>query len=106
SLVISLQTTGAGNMTITLPRTLVDAKTGGVDDQFFVLEDGANIDFQESKTNADRTLLISFPDGTEKIEIIGTQVVPEFGSLAVIIITVAIIGAIVISTRFGLTHKV
>lgn len=100
SLVVSLQTTGNGTMTITLPRTLIDAKSGTIDNQFFVLEDGANTDFQESKTDIDRTLSISFPDSTDKIEIIGTQVVPEFGNLAGIIITISIIGVIVISTRF------
>ncbi|MGI0088593.1 MAG: hypothetical protein ACREBI_11645 [Nitrosotalea sp.] len=105
SLVVSLQTTSDGTMTITLPRTLIDAKTGASDDQFFVLEDGAEADFQETKTNTDRTLSISFPDGTEKVEIIGTQVVPEFGSLAWIIITISIIGTIVISTRLRLFQK-
>lgn len=100
SVVVSLQTTSDGNMTITLPRTLIDAKAGLSDDQFFVLEDGAEADFQESKTDSARTLSISFPGGTEKVEIIGTQVVPEFGSLAIIIIAVATVGVIAISTRF------
>jgi hypothetical protein len=106
SLIISLQTAGDGSITITLPRTLIDAKTGTVDDQFFVLEDGADTDFQESKTSTDRTLSIPFTDGTEKIEIIGTQVVPEFDSLVGIIITISIIGVIIISTRFRLIEKV
>lgn len=100
SLIISLQTTGNGTMTISLPRTLIDARSGTNDGQFFVLEDGANTDFQENKTDTDRTLSISFPDGTDKIEIIGTQVVPEFENLVGITITISIIGAIVISTRF------
>lgn len=47
SLIISLQTTSDGNLTITLPRNLVDAKNGANDDQFFVLVDGADTDFQE-----------------------------------------------------------
>lgn len=102
SLVISLQTTGDGTMTITLSRSLIDAKAGANDDQFFVLEDGADTDFQETKTSTDRTLSISFSDGTEKIEIIGTQVVPEFGTLSYVVLAISILSIIAISakTRF------
>ena len=99
SLVISLQTTGNGTMTITLPRTLIDAKAGTSDDQFFVLEDGADTSFQETKTNTDRTLSISFPDGTEKIEIIGTQVVPEFGTLSYVVLLISILSIIAFSAK-------
>ncbi len=102
SLVVSLQTTGNGTLTVTLPRTVIDAKTGANDDQFFVLEDGAVVDFQESKTDTDRTLTIPFPDGTEKIEVIGTQVVPEFGMFAYVVLAISVLSVIVFSakTRF------
>lgn len=99
SLVVTLQTTGDGNMTLTLPRALIDAKAGSSDDQFFVLEDGAQVDFQESKTDTDRTLTISFPDGTEKVEIIGTQVVPEFGLLSFAVLALAVIPIVMVSAR-------
>lgn len=99
SLVISLQTTSDGNMTITLPRTLIDAKNGANDDKFFVLVDGTDTDFQESKTSTDRTLTMPFSDGSEKIEIIGTQVVPEFGSLSYVILVISILLIIAISTK-------
>ncbi len=97
SLVISMQTTGGGNLTITLPRTLIDAKAGTNDDQFIVLEDGADSDFKETKTNTDRTLTIPIIDGTQKIEIIGTQVVPEFGPMVSLILIVSIIVSIMVS---------
>lgn len=102
SLVISLQKTSDGNLTITLPRTVIDAKAGANDDQFFVLVDGADTNFQESKTSTDRTLSIPIIVGTEKVEIIGTQVVPEFGSLSGAILVISIISIIVITakTRF------
>lgn len=99
SLVISLQTTGDGNMTVTLPRALIDAKAGSSDDQFFVLEDGAQIDFKESKTDTDRTLTMQFPDGTEKVEIIGTQVVPEFGPVSFLVLAVAALLIVTFSAR-------
>jgi len=102
SLVISLQTTSDGNLTITMPRSLIDAKAGANDDQFFVLVDGADTDFQESKTDVKRTLLIPFSDGSEKIEILGTQVVPEFGTFSYLILVIATISIVAISakTRF------
>src|SRR6185437_13688717 len=51
SLIISLQSTADGNLTVTLPRALIDAKDGANDDQYFVLVDGADTDFAESKTD-------------------------------------------------------
>ncbi len=97
SLVISINSTDDGSMTITLPRTLIDAKTGAADEQFIILEDGAEIDFQETKTSNDRTVSMPFPDGTESIEIIGTQVVPEFPSSLAIILAVAVISIVILS---------
>jgi len=80
SLIIKFSTTSDGELTITLPRALIDAvlENGG-DDDFFVLVDGEdvdfwNIDFDETKTSSDRTLTIAFLDGSEEIEIIGTFV--------------------------------
>lgn len=97
SLVISLQTTSDGTLTVTLPRTVIDAKAGTNDDQFFVLEDGASVNFQETKTSTDRTLSVSFPDGTEKIEVIGTQVVPEFSMLAYTVLAISVLSVIVLT---------
>lgn len=97
SLLVDMSTTGNGTITITLPRTLIDSTVNGQDDQFFVLFDGANVDFQESKSNTDRTLTIPFSDGTQEIEIIGTRVVPEFGPITALMLVIAIISIITIS---------
>ena len=106
SVVISLNSTSDGNLIIDLPRTLIDAKAGANDDQFIVLVDDTYTDFHESKTSTDRTLSIAFTDGTQRIEVIGTQVVPEFGSLSFVILTVSILSMVVIfsktKSKFGL----
>ncbi|MFZ1076153.1 MAG: PEFG-CTERM sorting domain-containing protein [Nitrosotalea sp.] len=106
SLVISLNSTSDGNLIIDLPRTLIDAKVGANDDQFIVLVDDTYTDFHENKTGTDRTLSIGFTNGTERIEIIGTQVLPEFGSLSFVILAVSILSIIAISSKtkfkFGL----
>jgi len=100
SLIIAIEATNDGQLTITLPRALIDAVLpDGGDDQFFVLVDGEERVFDETKTPTDRTLTIAFEKGAEEIEIIGTFVVPEFGTIAALILAVAIISIIAVSAR-------
>jgi predicted secreted protein with PEFG-CTERM motif len=44
-----------------------------------------------------------FPAGAETIEIIGTYVIPEFGTIAAMILAVAIISIIAISAKSRLS---
>jgi predicted secreted protein with PEFG-CTERM motif len=103
SLIIEISTTSDGELTIILPRALIDAKLNGDDDEFFVLVDAEEVDFDETKTSSDRTLTIAFLDGSEEIEIIGTFVIPEFGAIAALILAVAIISIIVVSAKTRLS---
>ena len=103
SLIIAISTTDDGQVTITLPRGLIDAKIGGEDDDFFVLVDGEEVDFEETTTSTARTLTIGFPIGAEEIEIIGTFVIPEFGTIAALILAVAIISIVAVSARSRLS---
>jgi predicted secreted protein with PEFG-CTERM motif len=88
-----------GTISLDLPRSVIDAKSDGTDDQFFVLVNGEETNFQETARANTRTLSITFPAGTEEIEIIGTFVVPEFGTIAALILAVAIISIIAVSAR-------
>ncbi len=108
SLIIVIETTNDGELTVTLPRGLIDARLGpdgmsGEDDVFFVLVDGAEADFDEITTSSDRTLTIPFYDGVTEIEIIGTFVIPEFGTMAAIILAVAIVSIIAVSAKSRLS---
>ena len=105
SVLVELEaTTEQGVLTITLPREVMDAKVSDdEDDDFFVLVDGEEVPFEETKTDADRTLAIEFPPGTEEVEIIGTFVVPEFGTIAMMILAVAIISIVAISAKSRLS---
>jgi len=103
SLIIKIDAFDDGQLTITLPRELIDAKIGEEDDDYFVLVDGEEVDFDETTTSTDRTLVISFPAGAEEIEIIGTHVVPEFGAIAALILAVAIISIIAVSAKSKLS---
>ncbi|CDI05202.1 conserved exported hypothetical protein [Candidatus Nitrosotenuis uzonensis] len=108
SLIIEIETTSSngGELTITLPRSVIDSRFGadgmsGEDQDFIVLVDGSELleSPAEVSTSRDRTLTIPFEDGTTQIEIIGTWVIPEFGTIAVIILAVAIISIIAVTSR-------
>ena len=104
SLIISIDATDDGSLTLTIPRSVLDAiLENGDDDDFFVLVDGEEVDFDETTSSTDRILTIAFPAGAEEIEIIGTFVVPEFGTIAAMILAVAIISIIAISAKSRLS---
>ena len=103
SLVIEVDATDNGSISVILPRDVIDATNNGNDDDFFVIVDGEEVDFQETKTSTDRTLTVEFPAGAEEIEIIGTFVVPEFGTIAAMILAVAIISIIAVSAKSRLS---
>jgi predicted secreted protein with PEFG-CTERM motif len=104
SLIVSISASSDGSLTLTIPRSILDATiNGGEDDDFFVLIDGEEVDFDETTTSTDRTLTIAFPAGAEEIEIIGTFVVPEFGTIAAMILAAAIISIIAISAKSRLS---
>ncbi|KAG2473482.1 MAG: conserved exported protein of unknown function [Nitrosopumilales archaeon] len=75
SLILEVKVTGSpGILEIILERNFIDAKYQGDDDLFFVLVDGEDLNFQETETTSEsRTLRITLPEGTEEVEIIGTE---------------------------------
>ena len=103
SLIISVDASEDGSLTLTIPRSVLDATINGGDDEFFVLVDGEEVDFDETTSSTSRTLTIPFQAGAEEIEIIGTFVVPEFGTIAAMILAVAIVSIIAISAKSRLS---
>ena len=65
-----------------------------------ILVDGEEWDDVEIDGN---NVTVMFPAGAEMIEIIGTFVVPEFGTIAAMILAVAIISIIAVSARSRLS---
>ena len=104
SVIVSVNSTSDGIITVQLPRALIDAKTNsGQDDAFIILIDGAEVKPQsESSDNNFRNLTIQFLQGDQDIEIIGTQIVPEFGPIAALVLTIAIVSIIAVSAKTGL----
>ena len=106
SILIQTSMDGNGNLVLKLPRESFDAQSGGADENFIVLvskentsvENFANIEYEEIGTsNEYRTIRIPLEDGDKWVEVIGTYVIPEFGSVAVIILVAAITSVIIIS---------
>jgi predicted secreted protein with PEFG-CTERM motif len=85
-----------------IDKKLLDSKTPtGENNPFNVLLNGKTVKFEEleSKLPNYRTLSIPIPRDVSTIEITGTHVIPEFGSIAVLILVVAIISIVVLSNK-------
>lgn len=107
-LVVAVDATEDGQLTLVLPREVIDAIQEGKDIPFVVattdIEAGAggNANIDESSTNGNtRTVVIDYKKGTDLIEISGTSVVPEFGAISAIVLAIAIVGIIMATARFG-----
>jgi len=76
SLIISLDQRARGELTITLPRNLIDAKIGSEDTDFIILVDGISQHdpIDEIITFSDRTVTIPLRGYNTEITIIGTQI--------------------------------
>lgn len=94
SMTININTSSDGTLTLEIPRNVLDTK-----DSFFVFVDGEEAESEESATDTTRTVTIMFPNGAEEIEIIGTFAIPEFGAIAALILAVAIISIIAVSSK-------
>ena len=102
-LLVTIQSDTDGYITLDLPRKWIDAKTiEGNDDQYIIFIDGLEVTYQETKDADSRVLTIQFEQGDSDIEIIGTQVVPEFGPIAMIVLVVAITATIAVSAKRNL----
>jgi len=81
-----------GELKITLNKDII---TPFDDGSYFVLINSEEVEFEQMG----RTLHIDYEAGTEKIEIVGSHVVPEFGTIAMIILAVAIVSIIAITAK-------
>jgi len=93
SIVIYLDSTDDGILTVTLHEELIKPFEDGT---FVVMADNQEM---EDYTQVGNTLTIPCVAGTEKIEIHGSWAIPEFGVIAAMILVVAIISIIVITSK-------
>jgi len=104
-LIIKIDAPDEGKIILDLPRKYIEAeKQNGKDEVFIILVEKENKDvvettYEETTSYSDvRTLTINFEEGDSEIQIIGTYVIPEFGTIVMIILTVGIMVSI-LSTK-------
>jgi len=93
SIIFNVATTNDGILTVTPSESTQD----GI---FMVLVDGEEWD--DVKINGN-TVTVEFPAGTEQVEVIGTFVIPEFGTIAMMVLSVAIISIVAITAKSRLS---
>jgi len=103
-----------GNLILKLPTESFDAKTDGENIDFIVLISKENdpavqvqVEYEEIATGDNyRTIRIQLEEGDGEVVVVGTYVIPEFGSIVIIILVVAVSSAIIISkSRFSVRYN-
>ncbi len=93
SIIVRINASEDGTLTLNPDKSILD----GI---FMVLVDGEEWDDVEYDGN---NVTVNFLAGAQKIEVIGTFVIPEFGTIAVMILAVAIISIIAVSAKSKLS---
>jgi len=92
SVIIAIDADDDGVLTVKLHSKVITAFDDGT---YFVLIDNEEVDFEHSGSN----LTIPYGAGNERVEIVGSHAVPEFGTIAMIILAVAIVSIIAITAK-------
>ena len=103
-LVVDIDASDEGKIVLDLPRKYIDAeKQNGKDEVFIILIEKQNGEvvettYKEETSHSEiRTLTINFEEGDSKIQIIGTYVIPEFGTIVMIILTAGIMVSVLLT---------
>ena len=104
ALTVKLQGNAIENIVLNIPRTIIDSKSEyGSDSNFVVMSGGKIVKHEELDSNPKfRQIKLDFPqiqDG--EFQIIGTTVVPEFGSIVMIVLVSAIAATMVLGRSFS-----
>lgn len=103
TLLVLIEAPDEGVISLKLPRESIDAeKPNGQDESFIILIDDIQFPYEEIETNdQSRLITINFEEkesaetiSTYEVEIIGTRVVPEFGTVTTLILLLGIIATV------------
>ena len=95
SLIFEIETYSDGELRITLPKDVIDTDEEG----FFILVDGIETNHEAVSNLENWSFVIPFSYGSEEIEIIGTFVIPEFGTIAALVLITSIAVIVMISAK-------
>ena len=98
-LVVKINSSNDGIIILELPRESIDAeKQNGGDEEFIILINEVQTTYEEMQSDSTvRIIGINFEKGDSEIQIIGTHVIPEFGTIVMIILTIGIVTSIVLT---------
>jgi len=99
SIVFSLETEDDGVLSVTTSDFLIRPFNDG---SFFVLVNGEETDGIKFEN---KILTIPYSAGTEKIEVYGSYVVPEFGTIAIFILAASVVSIIILSKKHIMPHS-
>lgn len=103
----SIQFDASGSaLIVRLPKALIDSAKDNQTMPFTVIINGQpSKDAKEDvvPTSGDRLVCFSLPDSNSqsKVEIIGTTIAPEFGSVALVIVSMTLVGLIAFRAIYG-----
>jgi predicted secreted protein with PEFG-CTERM motif len=98
-ILVKINSLDDGKIILELPRESIDAeKQNGKDEKFIILIDDAQTTYEEIQSDSTvREIGINFEKGDSEIQIIGTHVIPEFGTIVMIILTIGILASILLT---------
>jgi len=98
-LLVKINSLENGKIILELPRESIDAeKQNGKDEKFIILINNAQTTYEEIQSDPTvRKIGINFEKGDSEIQIIGTYVIPEFGTIVMIILTIGILTSILLT---------
>jgi len=103
-LVVKIEAPDEGKIILDLPRKYIEAeKQNGKDEIFIILIEKQNKNivettYEETTSHSDiRTVTINFEEGDSEIQVIGTHVIPEFGTIVMIILTIGSMASVLLT---------
>jgi predicted secreted protein with PEFG-CTERM motif len=98
-LLVKINSLDDGKIILELPRESIDAeKQNGKDEKFIILINDAQTTYEEIQSDSTvRIIEINFEKGDSEIQIIGTHVIPEFGTMVIIILTIGVVGSVLLT---------
>jgi len=111
---ININTTSDGSITLELARNYIDStKPDGSNEDFIIIIYNSQVDepvqtefLELESTDESRVIQIPIKSGDNLIQIIGTFVIPEFGTITQFVLIIAILSIIIITakTKFRLNN--
>jgi len=98
-LLVKINSLHDGKIILELPREYIDAeKQNGKDAEFIILINDVQTTYEEIQSDSTvRIVGVNFEKGDSEIQIIGTYVIPEFGTIVMIILTIGILASILLT---------